>query len=67
MKAFLTLACTICMALSAQHVAAQALVVTNARILDGTGRVIGNGSVVVRDGKIVRFRRGHRGAGSSSR
>jgi len=53
MKAFLTLACTICLALSAQHVAAQALVVTNARILDGTGRVIENGSVTVRDGKIV--------------
>src|SRR5262245_37721443 len=53
MKALLTLACTLCLALSAQHVAAQALVVTNARILDGTGRVIENGSVVVRDGKIV--------------
>jgi imidazolonepropionase-like amidohydrolase len=53
MKAFLTLACTLCLALSAQHVAAQTLVVTNARILDGTGRVIENGSVVVRDGKIV--------------
>ena len=52
MRAFLTLAC-ICLTLSAQHVAAQALVVTNARILDGTGRVIENGSVVVRDGKIV--------------
>jgi imidazolonepropionase-like amidohydrolase len=53
MKAFLTLACTICLALSTQHVAAQTLVVTNARILDGTGRVIENGSVVVLDGKIV--------------
>ena len=53
MKAFLTFACTICLALSAQHVAAQTLVVTNARILDGTGRVIENGSVVVRDGKIA--------------
>jgi enamidase len=53
MNAFLGLACTLCLALSAQHVAAQALVVTNARILDGTGRVIENGSVVVRDGKIV--------------
>ena len=53
MKALFTFACTICLALSAQDVAAQALVVTNARILDGTGRVIENGSVVVRDGKIV--------------
>ena len=33
--------------------AAQNLVITNARILDGTGRVIERGSVVVRDGKIV--------------
>jgi imidazolonepropionase-like amidohydrolase len=32
---------------------AQNLVITNARILDGTGRVIERGSVVVRDGKIV--------------
>lgn len=32
---------------------AQNLTITNARILDGTGRVIERGSVVVRDGKIV--------------
>jgi imidazolonepropionase-like amidohydrolase len=32
---------------------AQNLVVTNARILDGTGKVIERGSVVVRDGKIA--------------
>lgn len=32
---------------------AQNLVITNARILDGTGRVIKRGSVVVRDGKIA--------------
>jgi imidazolonepropionase-like amidohydrolase len=37
----------------AQDVAAQNLVITNARILDGTGRAIQRGSVVVRDGKIV--------------
>ena len=32
---------------------AQNLTITNARILDGTGRVIESGSVVVRDGKIL--------------
>ena len=34
-------------------VAAQDLVITNARMLDGTGRVIERGTVVVRAGKIV--------------
>src|SRR5262245_22749787 len=32
---------------------AQNLTITNARILDGTGKVIERGSVVVRDGKIM--------------
>jgi imidazolonepropionase-like amidohydrolase len=32
---------------------AQSLTITNARILDGTGRVIDHGSLVVRDGKIA--------------
>jgi len=32
---------------------AQNLTITNARILDGTGRVIDRGAVVVRDGKVV--------------
>src|SRR5213593_23945 len=32
---------------------AQNLTITNARILDGTGRVIERGAVVVRDGKIM--------------
>ena len=32
---------------------AQNLVITNARILDGTGKVIERGAVVVRDGKIA--------------
>jgi len=34
-------------------VAAQDLVITNGRVLDGTGRVLERGTVVVRDGKIV--------------
>lgn len=42
------------LALSAANpVAAQNLVITNARILDGTGKVLERGAVVVRDGKIV--------------
>lgn len=49
----LAAACTICLAACAPRAAAQNLVVTNARILDGTGRVIESGSVVVRDGTIV--------------
>jgi imidazolonepropionase-like amidohydrolase len=36
-----------------QDVAAQSLVITNARILDGTGRVIEQGSLVITGGKIV--------------
>ena len=32
--------------------AAQNLAITNARILDGTGKLIERGAVVVRDGKI---------------
>src|SRR5688572_16844466 len=32
---------------------AQNLTITNARILDGTGRVIERGALVVRDGRIV--------------
>jgi len=39
--------------LFATGVGAQNLTITNARILDGTGRVIDRGAVVVRDGKIA--------------
>ena len=45
--------CAVGLALSAQEVSAQNLIITNGRILDGTGRVVERGSVVVRDGKIV--------------
>lgn len=38
---------------SSRDAAAQSLVITNARILDGKGGVIDRGSLVVRDGKIV--------------
>jgi imidazolonepropionase-like amidohydrolase len=37
---------------------AQDLVITNARIIDGTDRVIANGSVVVRDGEIAQVTSG---------
>jgi imidazolonepropionase-like amidohydrolase len=52
MKGHLTSMFAISVAICAP-VAAQDIVVTNARILDGTGRVIERGSVVVRDGRIV--------------
>src|SRR5690349_4787074 len=39
--------------ITACDVNAQNLTITNARILDGTGRVIDRGSIVVRDGKIA--------------
>ena len=38
--------------------AAQDLTITNARILDGNGGVIEQGSVIVRDGRIAEIRRG---------
>jgi imidazolonepropionase-like amidohydrolase len=41
------------LALAATAVNAQDLTITNARIIDGTGRVIDRGSIVVRDGKIA--------------
>src|SRR6185295_10569628 len=55
MKTFVAVACvTLTAALVyVRDSAAQDLVVTNARILDGKGGVIERGSVVVRDGKIV--------------
>jgi len=33
--------------------AAQNVVITNARVLDGTGKIIANGTIVARDGRIV--------------
>jgi imidazolonepropionase-like amidohydrolase len=44
---------TLALACAAALAPAQSLTVTNARILDGNGKVIERGSVVVRDGKIV--------------
>ncbi len=49
-KAFFLSAALTLAALSAH---AQDLTITNARIVDGTGRVIERGSIVVRDGKIA--------------
>src|SRR5215467_2539747 len=42
---------------------AQNLTITNARILDGTGRVIDRGTIVVRDGKIASVSTAAPGAG----
>jgi imidazolonepropionase-like amidohydrolase len=47
--------------------AAQDVVLTNARILDGSGAVIDRGSVVVRDGKIVTVGPGAAAAGGGAR
>ena len=44
----------------AGQAAAQNLVITNARILDGSGKVIERGAVVVRDGKIASVATGQR-------
>ena len=51
----LTFLCLICLwnLAGAQDLVAQDLVITNARILDGTGATIEQGSIVVRDGRLV--------------
>ena len=55
MKQLLASVCLACLGhlAWAQGLAAQGLVITNARILDGRGGSIDRGAVVVRDGKIV--------------
>ena len=53
----LALLCAFC---SSRDAAAQALVITNAHIIDGSGRVIERGSVVVQDGRIVSLSAGDR-------
>ena len=45
-----TVVCTLC---SAMPVTAQDLVITNARIIVGSGATIDRGSIVVRNGRIV--------------
>jgi imidazolonepropionase-like amidohydrolase len=45
--------------------AAQSLVITNARIVDGTGKVIERGAVVAKDGRIVSVTSGAAPAGSA--
>jgi imidazolonepropionase-like amidohydrolase len=53
MGRLLVLSLTLCAVLCADDLGAQSLVITNARILTGTGTVIEQGSIVVRDGRIV--------------
>jgi imidazolonepropionase-like amidohydrolase len=57
----------ICLTFWATGAAAQNLVITNARILDGKGGAIERGSVVVRDGKIVSVAAGAAAAAAGAR
>jgi len=53
-RAIAALTVTVCGALGwTSELAAQSLVISNARIITGTGAVIEQGSIVVRDGRIV--------------
>jgi imidazolonepropionase-like amidohydrolase len=61
MNRLVTLAIMLCGFVSVEDLAAQSLVIANARILTGTGTVIEQGSIVVRDGRIVSV-----GAGGST-
>ena len=54
-------------ALPDKNAAAQDLVITNGRILDGTGKVIERGAVVVRNGKIASVRAGTPAAAPGAR
>ena len=53
MKNLFLVALLLALALASSAAAAQDLLITNARIIDGTGRVIENGSVLVDDERIV--------------
>jgi imidazolonepropionase-like amidohydrolase len=53
MKNLCLVASLVAVALTSSAAAAQDLLITNARIIDGTGRVIENGSVLVDDERIV--------------
>jgi imidazolonepropionase-like amidohydrolase len=55
---YLISTCLICLAAGLQ---AQDIVITNARILDGNGGVIDNGTVVVREGRITQVAAGIQG------
>lgn len=59
--AFLIFVAVLAALLSAGGLAAQDLVITNARIIDGTGRVIERGSIVVRGGRIASVSAGNAG------
>lgn len=50
---------------AADGAAAQNLVITNARIIDGAGQVIDRGAVVARDGRIVSVTRGEAPRGAA--
>ncbi len=51
---------------AADGASAQNVVITNARIIDGTGKVIEHGSVIAKDGKITSVASGNAaGAGGT--
>lgn len=50
-----------CLSLLASVSAAQDLIITNARIIDGTDRLIADGTIVVRDGRIASVSAGDQG------
>ena len=52
-KTFFALAALSILTLSAPHLAAQNVAITNARVIVGNGTVINSGTVIVRAGKIV--------------
>jgi imidazolonepropionase-like amidohydrolase len=54
-----TLLATILLLAAATQAAAQDLIITNARIIDGTGAVIESGMIVVTDGRIERVSTGN--------
>jgi imidazolonepropionase-like amidohydrolase len=64
MKRILALACVAVFwgVIGIEDLAAQNLVITNGRIIDGNGGVINRGSVVIRDGRIVSVAEGNAGS-----
>ena len=65
---FVRLSATMALALGvSMGAAAQDLLITNARVLDGAGGIIDNGSVVVRDGRIAEVRAGNAAAPDGAR
>lgn len=56
-QGILTGCAVLALGMAAAGAAAQTLVIANARIIDGTGKVIEHGAVVAKDGKVIADRR----------